>query len=651
VAELVWNGKYRDGKRVGPTRVALPFQTVETVNDSAQDGTRTPDLFGSGNPTAWRNRLIRGDEKYVLPSLLPEFAGKVSLIYIDPPFATGADFSLSTEQKAYRDTWGVSDAERKRGVTSVDKYLSWFDGALVHLNELLAPGGTLYVQVDHRLVAHVRLACDELFGSDSFLNLVTWRRQIPRGMKAHARFMPFSSDYILVYAKSGAEPVWNETKKENLLTVAEAEKKYMRDERGFFRTSDPGTYSDESLIRLHKEGRIHVTKGGKFVVGNDGTVSTTNGTIGVKYYRAMRGNMVIEETVIDNIWDDIPGMGIVSSEYVGYPTQKPEALLDRIVKASSNEGDLVLDCLCGSGTTAAAAERLARRWIVADLGRFAIHTTRKRLLAIKGVKPFIVQNLGKYERQAWMAAEFSSPEDRAATEPAYRAFILDLYKAQPLAGNRWLHGVKSGRMVHVGAVDSPVTLADVKAISRELRRAAGAQENVAAADILGWEFALELNETVKHIAAEARVDVKFRRIPREVLEKAAVDQGDIQPREFFELRALSTNPVKCARTERGGTVTVELTDFVLPANDLPGDVLRTVKHWSEWIDYWAVDWTFDETTHFDNQWQSFRTRDNGHLQMKVISPPYQKPGKYTIAVEVIDTLGIDTMKCLEVEVG
>lgn len=151
-----------------------------------------------------------------------------------------------------------------------------------------------------------------------------------------------------------------------------------------------------------------------------------------------------------------------------YPTQKPEALLERIIKASSSEGDLVLDCFCGSGTTAAVAEKLNRRWIACDLGRFAIHTTRKRLLGIPNVKPFVVQNLGKYERQAWQAAEFASLEDQREREMRYRKFILELYHAEPVNGHTWLHGIKSGRMIHVGAVDAPVTLADVKAMATEI---------------------------------------------------------------------------------------------------------------------------------------------------------------------------------------
>jgi hypothetical protein len=189
-------------------------------------------------------------------------------------------------------------------------------------------------------------------------------------------------------------------------------------------------------------------------------------------------------------------------EWVEFDTQKPVDFLERILSIASNETDIVLDCFVGSGTAAVAAERMNRRWIACDLGRFAIHTTRKRLLDIPGVKPFVVQNLGKYERQAWQVAEFPTNgkdhvEEQRQREAAYRHFILDLYHAKALSGHAWLHGTRTGRMVHVGAVDAPVTLADVKAIAKEAWKALAAGKDSptkAAVDILGWEFAFELNE-------------------------------------------------------------------------------------------------------------------------------------------------------------
>jgi len=349
-----------------------------------------------------------------------------------------------------------------------------------------------------------------------------------------------------------------------------------------------------------------------------------------------------------SVWTDISPVNSQAAERINYDTQKPEALLSRIIKASSNEGDLVLDCFCGSGTTAAVAEKLNRRWIACDLGRFAIHTTRKRLLPLKGLRPFVVQNLGKYERQQWQVAEFPSNgkdrlEEQKEREAAYRKFILELYHATPVSGHSWLHGVKSGRMVHVAAVDAPVTRADVNAIAAEVWKAAGKGANSPqkpAVDILGWEFALELNETAKEVAAQARVDAAFKKIPREVLEKKAVEQGDVH---FFELGALSVES-KIKKRE----LTLTLSDFVIPLDDVPAEVRSAIKHWSQMVDYWAVDWDFKEDT-FHNQWQSYRTRKNPKLELSV-KREYIEPGHYTVVVKVIDILGNDTTKSLAVEV-
>jgi hypothetical protein len=264
------------------------------------------------------------------------------------------------------------------------------------------------------------------------------------------------------------------------------------------------------------------------------------------------------------------------------------------------------------------------------------------------VKPFVVQNLGKYERQQWQVAEFPSNgkdrlEEQKEREAAYRKFILELYHATPVRGHVWLHGVKAGRMVHVGAVDAPVTRADVNAIAAEVWKAAGKGPNAPqkpAVDILGWEFALDINETAKQVAAEARVEASFKKIPREVLEKKAVEQGDIH---FFELGALSVE-TKIKKRE----LSLTLSDFVIPLDDVPAEVRSAIKHWSQMVDYWAVDWDYKDDT-FHNQWQSYRTRKNPKLELGV-KHEYAAPGSYTVVVKVIDILGNDTTKTLTVEI-
>ncbi len=619
MVELTWEGKYTaEGKRVTPVRLALPFQDVETVNESAQTRNLMLDLFARNQPGEWRNRLIWGDKKYVLPSLLPEFAGKVDLVYIDPPFTTGNDFSYTAEipnhpnggdesvsflkvpsvieQKAYRDTWG-------RGL---DSYLQWFYESAVFLHELLATSGSIYVHCDWRLNSSLRLVLDEVFGAGCFRNEIAWhysgwnKRLLGSFERRH--------DSILFYAKSENQ------KFNSYFEPWKSKEEYVRKRK--------------QQVRLDEAGREYV-------------LSDAGGGRRVKMYL---DDVIQQGVVVDDVWR-LDKLNNSASESFGYPTQKPEAFLERVLKASSNEGDLILDCFCGSGTTAAVAEKLGRRWIAADLGRFAIHTTRKRLLSIPDVRPFVVQNLGKYERQAWQAAEFGVDKDKAAFAQArYRHFMLDLYGAQPLNGYTWLHGVKAGRMVHVGSVDAPVLLGDIKAIAQEFWQAVGKDTGatVNSVDVLGWDFAFELNEMGKQMAADANIKMTFKRIPREVLEKKAVEQGDIR---FFELAALDVAVVPGP----GHKVCVELQDFMISPDDVPEEVQRAITHWSQWIDYWAIDWDHKGDT-FHNQWQSYRTKKQPRLDLRATNE-YQGAGAHTIVIKVIDILGNDTTKSVRVEVG
>lgn len=240
--ELVWDGKYKDGKKVAPVRIALPFQTIETVNESAQERRRMLDFFSAGHQTEWRNRLIWGDKKYVLPSLLEEFAGKVNLIYIDPPFATGANFSFTAtvppksatafsktdstqhdpeednsetqsftkepgilEQKAYRDTWGKG----------LDSFLQWMYETLTILRDLLAEDGCIYLHCDYRTSSQIRMLMDEVFGVDNFVNEIIWYYKTG-GMPENLGFGR-KHDNILFYTKSPSKAIWNPQKEKSYL--------------------------------------------------------------------------------------------------------------------------------------------------------------------------------------------------------------------------------------------------------------------------------------------------------------------------------------------------------------------------------------------------------------------------------------------------
>ncbi len=578
--ELIWDGKYDEhGNRVAPLRVALPFQTVETVNESAQD--RQLNLFQAASKAKpWRNRLIWGDKKYVLPSLLPEFAGKVDLIYVDPPFDTGADFSFPAdipeadeeeeedkvsfikrpsiiEQKAYRDTWG-------RGLES---YLQWFFETVLVLHEILSENASIYIHLDPKSVHQAKLIMDEIFGGENHINDLIWKRTSAR---SDAVGWGPIHDVILFYSK-GKQYVWNKQHQAYDESYLKAKYSY-QDDRGQYRTDnltaaglrngdsgkpwrgiEPATIGGHWKVNreavellVGKEGAAKMSTQAKLdLLDENGyiywpTKSRDQSKNIPQFKRYIGLGVAIQDLVLD-----IPPVNSQAAERLAYPTQKPEALLERIIKASSNEGDLILDCFVGSGTTAAVAEALNRRWIACDLSRFAIHTTRKRLLSIPDVRPFVVQNLGKYERQAWQVGEFGQGRDlddqAARRQQAYIQFILELYHATPVHGYTWLHGLKKGRMVHVGSVDAPVSAGDVTQIAAEFKRAVGTGKDAPTTngvDVLGWDFAFEINEVARQQAAAANIRMQFKRIPRDVMDKRAVEQGEIH---FFELAALGVD--------------------------------------------------------------------------------------------------------------
>jgi adenine-specific DNA-methyltransferase len=647
MTELLWDGKYDGkGRRVAPLRISLPFQAVETVNESAQERQRSLNLFSTGRDMDWRNRLIWGDKKYVLPALLAEFSGAVNLVYIDPPFATGQDFSQSVdvgdegfvkepsmiEVKAYRDTWG-------RGL---DSYFSWLYDTAVHMWELLAADGSAYVHLGSDVAGYARALLDDAFGSGNFRNEIIWKRSHAHSDTAQgSRHYGRITDSIFFYAKS-PNATWNQQYVPYDQNYVDRDYRRRDPDGRRYRIDNlqgPGgagagnpayevmgvtrhwRYSKAKMEELIRAGRVIQTKPGA-----------------VPQYKRYLDEM--PGVPLQDLWEDLPILSNRSKESVGYPTQKPEQLLERIILTSSNEGDLVLDCFCGSGTAPVVAEKTGRRWIACDLSRFAVHTTRKRLLSTKDVRPFVVQNLGKYERQVWQSAEFG--EEAEARTVAYRRFILGLFKAKPIDGYVWLHGAKEGRLVHVGTVDAPVTVGDVKQIAIEFKKTVGTGRDApksSGVDVLGWDFAFEVNEVARQEAAEANILARFVRIPREVLDKRAVEQGDVS---FYELAALAVD-VKA----KGRTVTLKLTDFMIPLDDVPEDVQRAVKHWKQWIDYWAVDWDNRGDT-FHNEWQTYRTRERRELETSV-AHEYEEPGTYRVVVKVIDILGNDTTKTLKVE--
>lgn len=357
--ELVYAGKERAEDIIADT-MAVPLQPIKTFGENGKN---------------WTNKLIFGDNLQAMKALLTdsEIKGKVSLIYIDPPFSTKKDFKGSKDQKAYQDK--IAGA----------KFVEFLRKRLILLRELLAPNGSIYVHLDWKKSHYIKIVLDEIFGENSFLNDICWKTQTPSGAKAKA--IKYSNDHdVILYYKKGEKFIFNK----QYLPV---DKNYIednftqKDKKGWFKTEEIQEPSKETIKRWRKEGRLYKTSGGKI--------------------RKKKWHFEFEGILIDDVWTDFLALSSNSGERIDYPTQKPELLLERVIKASSNEGDLVLDAFAGSGTTLAVAEKLGRRWIGIDCGKLSIYTIQKRLLNLKteignkgldlNPNSFTVYNAGLYD--------------------------------------------------------------------------------------------------------------------------------------------------------------------------------------------------------------------------------------------------------------
>lgn len=319
-----------------------------------------------------------------------------------------------------------------------------------------------------------------------------------------------------------------------------------------------------------------------------------------------------------------------ANERLDFPTQKPEELVQRIVKGSSNEGDIVVDFFCGSGTTLAVAEKFGRRWIGCDLSKYAIHVTRKRLLDIPGCKPFKILNLGFYQKHKLKENGVNGVKD-------YRDFILRLYEASPISGYGYIHGRRGRRLIHIGAPDSFVTEREIKRALQECRAA-----NSTGLDVLGWEFEMGLYELIEDLGEEYGVDVNLKQIPIDVLDMRKRELGNVK---FFDLNYLDLD----ARVE-GRKVAVEINRFAIANPEyVPEEIRDSVEDFRSYIDYWAVDFDYKDDV-FHNVRQEYRARKNRNNLRTRISYEYKDPGEYGVLAKVVDIFGNDTNKIIDVEV-
>lgn len=664
--ELVWNGKTSE-----VSNVVLPFQTIEQVDEpraeKPEDTAAQQDLFSTDSRgrqlKGWTNKLIWGDNKLILSSLKNgplreeiERQGGLKLIYIDPPFDVGADFSMDIEiggdtfikkpnileEIAYRDTWGKG----------TDSFIAMIYERLILMHDLLAEDGSIYVHCDWRVTALIRLALDEVFGGDHLRNEIIWTFTGP-GSPGMSQFNR-KHNTIHWYSKSKSKWIFEDQK----IRVAHDEKT-----SGNFKSGLEGSGFRADTYKL-PEGKIP---------------------------ESWWEMAIAQRFPVDGI------------KRVGYPTEKPWALIERIIEASSRPGDLVADFFCGGGIVPAVAEKLGRKWIGADLGKFSIHTTRKRMIGVqrglkaegKDYRAFEILNLGKYERQHYVGVNANLREEQRQKqleekEAAFLDLILRAYRAERTDGFASFHGKRAGRLVAVGPVNMPISRLFVEEVILECRK-----KHITKVDILGFEFEMGLFPNVLDEARGKGIDIAPKYIPADVFDKRAVEKNQVV---FHDVSFIEVKP-----HVKGGSVAVELTDFsvfysqdsianaeatlkdkgskivvekgqiVKVSKDKDGIVARETltQNWTDWIDYWSVDFDFENKREiirtqnldtgeweeswtgdyiFENEWQSFRTKKDRKLELTSVFHECSA-GRRKIAVKVVDIFGNDTMTIAEVTVG
>ena len=733
--ELVWNGKSRE-----VCTAVLPFQTLEHIDEPRKEQRDQGELgfdMGGRQVKGWTNKLIWGDNKLILSSLKAgalrrqiEEAGGLKLIYIDPPFDVGADFSMDIEiggetfhkepnlleQIAYRDTWG-------RGA---DSFIAMIYERLILMRDLMHEDASIYVHTGPNVNHHMRAVLSEVFGPDKFEREIIWQRVSAR---SHGNYYPATHDSIL-FCRRGDRAVWNQQYTPVRDELVESHYNNVEEGTGRKFTLDNclNQNPDRPNLRYELNGHVRTWRWTKdkmdALIKEGRVVFTSSGMPRFKRYLDESKGVPLQ-----SIWSDIKPVNSQAGQDTGYSTQKPEDMLERVILSSSNPNDLVADFFCGSGTTAAVAEKLGRKWIATDLGKFGIHTTRKRLIQVqrelkangKPFRAFEVLNLGRYERQAYLnvAGRLTGKQKEQALakkEQEFRELILKAYRAEPLPDTGFFHGKQSGRLVVVGPINLPVGRLFIEEVITECRKRGASR-----VDVLAFEFEMGLFPAVLDEAKQKGIDLAPKTIPPEVFDKRAVEKGQVR---FHDVAYIEVTPRFDKKDKL--TLAVELSDFsvyysqglvdsiaaelkegksevvcesgklIKISKDKQGVVTRDMltKQWTDWVDYWAVDFNYESRKEiikvsrgtglggvqgflpgqepaqrdldltaddfeerwtgayiFENEWQSFRTRQSRDLELKTATHTYDKPGRYIVAVKVIDIFGNDTMTLMSVTVG
>src|SRR6266852_7000124 len=693
--EVIWEGKYDEyGNRreVDIAGCSLPMQKIETIDEPRSEAAAIGqlDIFEKQTKRLddFRNMLIWGDNKLVMASLLKDFKGQINLIYIDPPFDVGADFTMNVplgdekdtvekdqstlEMVAYRDTWGKG----------TDSYLHMIFERLSLMNELLSDQGTIYVHLDWHVSHYVKAILDEVFGKDSFGNEVVWRRT-----NVHNSANAFGQihDVMLRYTKS-TRSTFNVVR--TRYAKAYVEGRFTRsDERGFHDSGDltgPGIRTGESgqewmgfnptkigrhwqppkslyeqlgedITHLSLMQRLDYLLKAGYVIppAARGMAPRAKVYVGqglplqdVWAYQPHTSEALVDGSEIDG---DVAWLPAGHPERLEYDTPKPDRLLSRIIRASSNKGDLIADFFCGSGTTGAVAERLGRRWLMADLGRFGIHTSRKRIIDLQRrlyaegepYRAFDVYNLGRYERQWWQKASLQGADEE------HRRVVLEFFQAEILQNtpSPLIHGRKNGAFCHVATIDSMFSRQDASAVAKALTAASGHE-----CYCLAWEFEMDLRLTIAALEQELGTKLKLIQIPREIMER-----NRKSPPPFLEMAVLEAESVYRSSKE-ARSVDIKLTKFIpslaeVPTKELEALKERTVKSGFDFIDFWAVDFDWQPDKPFNHHWQDYRTRKDRSLKtVSEAGHQYAKPGRYMACVKVVDVFGCDTSITIGVKI-
>jgi len=701
--ELVWNGKTNE-----VTNIVLPFQVIEQVDEPrSEKNTKMQssifDMFDSRGrqQKGWTNKLIWGDNKLILSSLKNgpireeiEKAGGIKLIYIDPPFSAGLDYSIDVhigndqfnkkltalEEFAYRNTWGNGG----------NTFIQMIYERVVLMKDLLSADGIFVLRIDHHWGHYIKTILDEIFGKEYFQSEVLVNRVKKAVTNQGKLSLPTATDSFYIYFKSF------DAKFKHISTLMEEER------TGYWRRTDDS--AGERKPRERKLfGKVFNPPPGKHFKFSQQTMERMIEDNRLRYNEKLdRLEYFVLPTnlkILDTNWTDIPGYSFTT----GYPTENSEQVLERTIDITTNENDIVADFFCGSGTTLAVAEKLGRKWIGTDLGKFAIHTTRKRMIGIqrklkadgKDFRAFEILNLGKYERAHYIGVNMNLREEERQKQLEQRetdfiALILKAYKAESVDNFKCFHGKKAGRVVSVGPVNLPVTRLFVEEIILECR-----EKRISRVDILAFEFEMGLFPNIQEEAKSKGIDLVLKYIPREVFDKRAIEKNQVV---FHDVSYIEIKP-----HAKKGEIAVELTDFsvyysqdsvdnatsslgegkskivveggkiIKLSKDKNGIVTREIltKKWTDWIDYWSVDFDYESKREivreqnpvtgemeekwtgdyiFENEWQSFRTKKDRSLEL--ITPFHEcKPGRYKVAIKVVDIFGNDTMKIVDVMVG